>query len=225
MSEWWSYRPQDFLLFSPRAYWRLFELQNEALWPLHLPMLAVAAAILVLVLRRSSSYASAIPPLLAAIWLFVGWSFLWSRYAAINWAIDYVAPLFLLEAALLLIAGTAWGGLAFDRGGVPRGIGLLLAFLGVVAYPLLPAVFGRAWPEAEIFGLAPDPTAIATLGFLLAARGRLLGLLFPIPLLWLLFSAATLGTMGETQAWLPLLSVLLALAGLFRFAAVKSGPG
>ncbi|RUA22758.1 hypothetical protein DSL92_03940 [Billgrantia gudaonensis] len=33
MSEWLSYRPQDFLMFSPRVYERLFVLHNEALWP------------------------------------------------------------------------------------------------------------------------------------------------------------------------------------------------
>ncbi len=31
MQEWWSYRPGDFLLFSPRTYWRLFQLANETL--------------------------------------------------------------------------------------------------------------------------------------------------------------------------------------------------
>ena len=36
MSEWWTYRAEDFLLFSPRVYWRMFELHNTALWPLHL---------------------------------------------------------------------------------------------------------------------------------------------------------------------------------------------
>ena len=36
MSEWWTYRPEDFLLFSPRVYWRMFELHNAALWPLQL---------------------------------------------------------------------------------------------------------------------------------------------------------------------------------------------
>ena len=34
--EWWSYASRDFLLFSPRVYWRMFELHNEALWPLPL---------------------------------------------------------------------------------------------------------------------------------------------------------------------------------------------
>ena len=29
MQEWWTYRPADFLLFSPRTYWRLFELATR----------------------------------------------------------------------------------------------------------------------------------------------------------------------------------------------------
>ena len=44
MSEWWSYRAEDFLLFSPRVYWRTFELHNAALWPLHFATLAAGLA-------------------------------------------------------------------------------------------------------------------------------------------------------------------------------------
>ena len=33
MSEWWTYRPSDFLLFAPRTYYRLFELYNAEIWP------------------------------------------------------------------------------------------------------------------------------------------------------------------------------------------------
>ena len=29
MQEWWSYRPGDFLLFSPGTYWRLFQLATS----------------------------------------------------------------------------------------------------------------------------------------------------------------------------------------------------
>jgi hypothetical protein len=35
MSEWWSYTLSDFLLFSPRTYYRLFELHNAEWWPAH----------------------------------------------------------------------------------------------------------------------------------------------------------------------------------------------
>src|SRR5262245_6330489 len=49
MSEWWTYRPEDFLLFSPRVYWRMFELHNAALWPLQVPVLAAGLVIILLV--------------------------------------------------------------------------------------------------------------------------------------------------------------------------------
>ena len=51
MQEWWSYRPGDFLLFSPRTYWRLFQLANEALWPLQIPVLLIGATILAMIFR------------------------------------------------------------------------------------------------------------------------------------------------------------------------------
>ena len=34
MGDWLNYEAADFLLFSAEVYWRLFELENTALWPL-----------------------------------------------------------------------------------------------------------------------------------------------------------------------------------------------
>ena len=53
MSEWWTYRPEDFLLFSPRVYWRMFELHNAALWPLH--VLTLAAGLIIILLDRAAA--------------------------------------------------------------------------------------------------------------------------------------------------------------------------
>ena len=212
MSEWWTYRPDDFLLFSPRVYWRMFELHNAAVWPVHLATLAAGFAIVLLALRRPQRHALWIAFILASLWAFVGWSFLWNRYAPINWAIAYVAPAFGLQALLLTIA--AAGGLAFDRKDIAARVGLLLAVIGLFAYPLLPPLFGRPWTGAEAFAVAPDPTAIATLGVLCAASGRLVPLLFPIPLLWLLLSGLTLRTMGDAQAWLPVAAVSVSIVVL-----------
>ena len=41
MSEWWTYTPADFLLFSPRVYYRLFELYNRSFWPVAIVTLAL----------------------------------------------------------------------------------------------------------------------------------------------------------------------------------------
>jgi hypothetical protein len=212
ISEWWTYRPEDFLLFSPRAYWRLFELHNAELWPVQVLALAAGLATTVAALRDRRNHDRWIPLVLAAAWIFVGWSFLWNRYATINWPIAYVAYAFALEAALLLLVGTTLKGLVFDRRGIGGRAGLFLAGLGVIAYPALPPLFGRPWSSAELFGIAPDPTAIATLGLLLLARGSLPSMLIPIPLAWCLLSSLTLLAMNDPQAWLPFLAAVITLA-------------
>jgi hypothetical protein len=214
MAEWWTYRPEDFLLFSPRVYWRLFEFANSSMWPLQLATLGAGLALILLAQWRPRRHGLWIALVLAVLWAFVGWAFLWNRYATINWAIAYVAPLFGAEALLLALVGVMRGGIDFDRRGLTGRAGLLLATVGLLAYPLLPLLFGRPWASAEIFGIAPDPTAIVTLGLLLVARSRIVLLLLPVPLLWLLFSGLTLRTMGDAQAWVPSGAAGIALAGL-----------
>src|SRR5262245_16399826 len=159
MSEWWTYRPEDFLLFSPRVYWRMFELHNAQFWPLHPLTFPLGLAFVVLAWRPNRRHPPWIALVLAVLWIFVGWSFLWSRYASINWVIAYVAPVFALEALLLIIASAR---LSFDGQDTTARAGLLIAVVGVVLYPLLPLLFGRPWTGAEVLGVAPDPTALAT---------------------------------------------------------------
>ena len=211
MSEWWTYRAVNFLLFSPRVYWRMFELHNAALWPLHLLTLAAGLIIILLIAWRPGTGARWIAFILAILWIFVGWSFLWNRYATINWAAAYIAPAYFVEGALLIVVSLL-NGLAFDRRGPARGIGYLLLGLALAGYPLLAPLQGRGWASSEVFGIAPDPTVIATLGVLLLARGRLLPVLLPIPVLWCLLSGMTLLTMGEPQAWAPPAALALAAA-------------
>ncbi|MGE4250055.1 MAG: DUF6064 family protein [Parvibaculaceae bacterium] len=205
MSDWWTYRLEDFLLFSPRVYWRMFELHNARFWPLHLATLGAGIAAVFAMPRRTHGASILTALVLAALWIFVGWSFLWDRYMAINWAIAYAVPAFALEALLLAVAAGR-GGLVFDRTDIAARAGLLLAAFGLVVYPLLAPIFGRPWARAEVFGIAPDPTAMVTLGLVLSARSRLLPLLLPVPIAWLLLGGLTLHAMGDPQGWIPLLT-------------------
>jgi len=202
MSEWWTYRAEDFLLFSPRVYWRLFELHNAALWPLHVVTLAAGLTVILLIARRPRGRARWPALILAIAWIFVGWSFLWNRYATINWAAAYIAPAFAVEGVLLLIVSLP-DGLAFDRRGLAGWTGYLILGFALAGQPLLAPLQGRGWASSEVFGIAPDPTAMATLGVLLLARGKLLPALLPIPVLWCLLSGMTLQTMDEPQALAP----------------------
>lgn len=217
MSEWWTYRLEDFLLFSPRVYWRLFEAQNAALWPLHLATMLAGLALVGMILRRPGRAMLWTGLLLAPLWAFVAWTFLLQRYSGINWAADYAAPAFLVQAVLLLAAALTPGGPAMGRLDAIGKTGLGLALTGSLLYPALTLVSGRPLTGAEVFGIVPDPTVLVTLGLLLVARGRWLVLLLPIPLLWCLFSGLTLLAMGEAQAWLLLVgTVLAAMLGTLR---------
>lgn len=221
MPEWWTYQLSDFLLFAPRAYWRLFELHNEAVWPLPLVTLPLGIGALTLALLRPRHHARLVAILLAILWAFIGWSFLWQRYATINWAAAYVAPLFGLQSLLLLIFGGVLDRISPDERALRRFSGSLLVTLAL-AFPLLAPLFGRPWQAAEAFGIAPDPTAIATLGFLLLARHRQAMLLYPIPLLWCLASSVTLWAVDDPQAWVPFsAAALTTLAVSHRFGTFR----
>ena len=222
MSEWWSYRPTDFLMFSPRIYWRLFESINAAVWPAQLLLVGAALAWLLWILRRGAEAAPrASAVALALCWLFVAWAFLLQRYSPINWAADPFAIAFALQG-LGLVALVGCGPLQVSAQPWRRAIGLGLLLWALLGHPLLAGLAGRSWTQAEAFGLAPDPTAIGTLGWLLLLQGRragarwLLRALWLVPLAWCAITAATLATMGEWQALVPLAAALLALAAARR---------
>jgi hypothetical protein len=165
-----SYRIRDLLMFSARTYNRLFENYNRDVWPLHLLAFAIGIAILVLAWRRQ--HPRVIAALLAICWLWVAYAFHWQRFSTIHTYGRWFGVAFVVEGVLML---------------VPRSLGssgargfLFLFALIVLIYPLLS-------PRRELFAIAPDPTALATIA--LGSRSR--WFLLPIPILWCAFSATT----------------------------------
>ena len=220
MTEWLSYRPSDFLMFAPRTYWRLFELHNGAWWPAQ-PLAVLAGLCWMGWLLRSGSpalRAFRVGALgLAAASSFVAVTFLLDRYAAVNWAASGFAVGFVTQALGLAALATRvdWGA---TSPGPRRRIGLTICAWALLGHPLLVVAFDRPWTQAEVFGMAPDPTAIATLGFLLCAHAQrrltrwLLRSLWTLATAWCVISSATLWTMGSAQAWVLMGVTLAALA-------------
>jgi hypothetical protein len=216
MSEWWTYSLSDFLLFSPRTYYRLFELYNLAIWPAQIVALALGLAILVLMLRRHAWHGRAVAAILAGCWLWVACAYLFTRYDTINWAARYLAAGFALQALLLAWTGLARNRLAMRPGrtDLVGGAGLGLFAFALAVQPLIgPLLAGRPWTQVEIFGVAPDPTVVATLGVLLATE-RPPWHLSAIPLAWCAISGATLWAMQSLDALiLPGAAFLVVVAG------------
>lgn len=211
MTEWWTYRPSDFLLFSPRTYYRLFELYNAAVWPAHLLALGLALALWLALLQGRAWAPRAACALLAAAWLWVAWAFHSQRFAAINWAATWYAAAFALQGVLLAGAAARAGARVVVRRGPARTLGLALLFFALVVQPVVGVLLGRPWQQAEVFGLAPDPTVLGTLGVLLLRPAMALWL-WPIPLLWSAVTGITLATMHAADAGLMPAAALLAVA-------------
>jgi len=200
MSEWWTYTLADIKSFTLATYYRLFELHNRAIWPAQVVAVALGLAIFALLRRPDVRRGRIIAAILAACWLFVAVAFHAHRYATLTWSARYYAWAFGAEAVVLLWSGVVRGRLSFERGAA----GLAIYLFALVAHPLIEPLIGRRWRAIEVFGVAPDPTAIATLGLLLLAAGRVRWELAAIPLLWCAISGATLLSMKAPDAGIPL---------------------
>jgi hypothetical protein len=211
MPEWWTYRLSDLLLFSPRTYYRMFELYHGAIWPVHIIVLASALSIVVLARRVDSWAQRTIAGVTAAWWLWVGVAFHLNRYATINWSAKYFAGLFVTQAMLLVWYGVVRAELRFElpRSTMQRFAAGLIVLTAL--YPLFGRLAGRQWNQVELPGLTPDPTAIATLALLAITVSRVPRPLLVIPAVWCVIGAATLWALGSVEAWVV---IFLGLAGL-----------
>jgi len=223
MSEWWTYRLSDFLLFSPRTYYRLFELYNLYIWPAQIVTLALGVAVLALSLRPGRLQGRIVAAILAACWLLVAIAFHQRHYATINWAAAYAAFAFGAEALLLTWSGVIRGSLDLRPWTAMEGrIGMGVFVFALLLQPLIGFLVGRQWLQAEIFGVAPDPTVVATLGILLTAD-RVPWLLLVVPLAWCAVGGATLWAMEAADAWmLPLVGSIVLLLAVRRTLAART---
>ncbi len=230
MTEWWTYRLEDFLMFAPGTYQRMFALYNAQVWPAPLLALPLGLALLWGLARRPVAWRLACATV-AAGWAFTAWAFHWQRYAGIHTAAPWFAAGFAVQALVLIwIArpGSPWRLRAGP--GWARGVGLMLLAFAVLLQPWTGLAFGRPWQQAALLGLTPDATAVGTMGMLLVlAHGRSAAagaLPWVLPLLWCMVSAATLWTLGAPETFvLPGLAIVAVGTGLAAARAARAGAG
>ena len=194
MGELTSYRLSDFILFSQTAYYRQFELYNNAIWPLHLVAILFSVVIFYALWKKPVWAGRFVAVLLVVSWLWVAWAFLYLRFYQIHVVANWYTLGFILQAGLI-----AWYGVIQNRFNVFMTspwriwIGSGLLFLSLFVYPFIPVMFGRSWQQFEMFALVPDPTVLATLAILLFYRSH--KVLYLIPFIWILVSGVTIFVM------------------------------
>jgi len=103
-------------------------------------------------------------------------------------------------------------------GSWPRHLAIVVLIIAFAGYPLLTLDAswtspGRVLAGMEVFAIAPDPTAAATLGFLALVRGRSDLLLWLIPLAWCMITGLTLWALGDWMFFLaPSLAIIAVIA-------------
>lgn len=220
-----TYAVADFIPFTADVYFRLIERVSAAWWPLHLLTVAVGLAAAGLAWSGRARIAGG---LLAAALAWVGATFLVGEYAQLNWAGTWFGGAFVVGAALVVLFGFAESrhGRPVRRISVPGLAGLTLAVVGVPGYPFIAPLAGRGWARAEVFGIHPDPTAVAALGIaLLMLRGYRLWLAAVVPALWCLVSALTLQALHAPWAEMLYAAVGVALVGVLWRSLADPGSG
>lgn len=210
MEDWLTYSTEDFILFSPDTYFRLFELYYTAAWPAAV-LAAVAAAVIVAALWRGTQQAIRISLwIAAALWIWVAVMFHLGHYATINWAAVYFAGAFAAQGIAMGIY--AWRGKITARPVSFIGwAAFAVVLFSIILNPILDWAVGRTFAQAGWFGLAPDPTVMATLGLLALLQSPMRWALMVIPIIWCAVTGVVLSVLGSPTYAMPPIIALLAV--------------
>jgi len=194
MGDWSSYNLSDFILFSEAIYYRQFELYNQAIWPLHIVAILFVLFVLYALFKRPVWAGRLIAGVLIVSWVWVAVVFLYRWFYQIHVVANWYAFSFIMQAVLIGWFGfikNGFNGAVTNRLRINIGSGLL--FFSILFYPFIAWISDRSWLQFEMFALAPDPTALATIALLILLKAPVV--LYVIPALWMLVSSITLSVM------------------------------
>jgi hypothetical protein len=165
------------------------------------------------------------------MWAWNGIGYHFQFFSTINPAARLFAVAFVVEAPLLAAGAVASRGVAIGmRRDFRSAAAAFIILYAALVYPLLGLRAGHGLMAGPMFGVAPCPTTLFTIGLLLLARGRWVVWLSIIPLLWSVVGFAAALQLGMPEdfalpaAGLVLFSALIVDAIQVRLAAGPAKP-
>lgn len=206
MLDWLSYSIEDFLMFSPETYYRMVEALHGWLWPLHILIFVV---IIVLGINGRQYVGKWTVLLFGLSWLFVGVVFFYYQFAPIFWAADYIALAFVAQGLLLIVTTFLTRNFIEDSQQAGKLAIYSLMAVALLFFPVSTIISGRSLVTSDFVFVTPDPTVVATFSLLCALRSP--WWMFPVPILWSVFSGLLLYAMESPWFWIVPLSAIFAV--------------
>jgi len=203
------------LPFTRDQFFDVFAAYNTSLWPFAIALWLLTVAVVVMLVRGRRGAERMLSLLLAIQWAWAALAYHAAFFSAINPAAWFFSALFLIEAGLLAWMGALRNTLHLSRGRSPRH-DLSWALVGyALLYPAIVWAGGDAYPRLPTFGV-PCPTAILTIGFLLAANPPAPAVLALIPIAWAFIGGSAALLLGVRA------DLMLAAAGICLAASTIS---
>jgi len=210
------------LPFGVHEFLQVFRDYNLALQPLQLYVYLALLTVLFLFVSKTKAGLKVSFAFLAVIWFINGCAYHILFFSKINPIAKVFGALFIIQGLLFVLQVIFSKPYPHpDKLSIPQKAGWLIILYGTVLYSILGFFFGHSYPYAPVFGIAPCPTVIFTLGFLLALHGYAAKYLYIIPLLWAAIGSTAAFQLGMKEDLGLLASAMLALYFLFAPKSAK----
>lgn len=206
------------LPFTEEQFFAVFSDYNEAIgW---VPVVAYALGLLAVALavRGTLRGTRVISAILTLFWGWMGAVYHLEFFIEINPLAVAFGVAFLLQSAIFLHASIRSQPIPrfTARADMRGGLGVVLMLYAMVVYPIVGIILGRSYPAVPLFGVAPCPTTIFTLGLFLWSRGPLSARLWMIPVVWALVGTTAAWTLGVWEDLGLLVATLLTVPALIH---------
>jgi hypothetical protein len=213
--------------FTVEQFLGVFVAYNARIWPYQIVFLMLGLVSVVALWREWLRSERIIPAILALMWAMNGIGYHFLFFATINPVATLFVVFFGIQAVLFAITALLVTNMRFEIGRDFRTLfGTGFITYAMIIYPLVGIWAGHGLMKGPMFGVAPCPTTIFTIGVLLMARGRWVAWLAIIPFLWSLVGILAVTQLEMLEDFvLPIAGVTLLIAsfaGAARFSRRSS---
>ena len=213
--------------FSIEQFLGVFVAYNAAIWPAQIVAYVLGLVAVAALWLKPPLTNRMILSILALLWAWMAIGYHHLFFSPINPAGKIFAGFFLLQSLLLAASAVAARNMPFLIGWNFRSIaGAAFIIYAMLIYPILGIWAGHGLMAGPMFGVAPCPTTIFTIGMLLLARGRWVVWLSVIPFLWSLIGLAAALQLGIPEyLGLPVGGIVLVIILSFEMVLARRGGG